>query len=243
MLEPVSAITRLPPYKAFSDGDKKMQGFWNLLSGDEQEALSGLGMRRDYTPSAAICLEGDPATHVFVLLAGWVKILSTTKDGQQIVLALRGDGDIVGEIGGETGRRVATIKAIDAVRALTVRYDRFRSFLDTNLGAGQAYRSVVTQRWNDADTILRSRTGTSGAQRLAGLLLDFANRRGQGVEGVIHLVLPLTQEELASLAGTSRATVTRALSNWRKRGFVLTAQRHITIIDLRGLRQAAGQQR
>ena len=60
---------------------------------------------------------------------------------------------------------------------------------------------------------------------------------------MIHLVLPLTQEELASLAGTSRATVTRALSNWRKRGFVLTAQRHITIIDLRGLRQAAGQQR
>jgi CRP/FNR family cyclic AMP-dependent transcriptional regulator len=210
-----------------------MQGFWNLLSGDEQEALSGLGMRRDYTPSATICLEGDPATQMFVLLAGWVKILSTTKDGQQIVLALRGDGDIVGEIGGETGRRNATIKAIDTVKALIVRYDRFRSFLD----------SVVTQRWNDADTILRSRTGTSGAQRLAGLLLDFANRRGQGVDGVIHLVLPLTQEELASLAGTSRATVTRALSNWRKRGFVLTAQRHITIIDLNGLRQAAGQQR
>ena len=74
---------------------------------------------------------------------------------------------------------VATIKAIDAVRALIVRYDRFRSFLDTNLGAGPAYRSVVTQRWNDADTILRSRTGTSGAQRLAGLLLDFANRHGR----------------------------------------------------------------
>jgi CRP-like cAMP-binding protein len=200
-------------------------------------------MRRDYTPSATICLEGDPATQMFVLLAGWVKILSTTRDGQQIVLALRGDGDIVGEIGGEIGRRNATIKAIDTVKALIVRYDRFRSFLDTNLGAGQAYRSVVTQRWYDADTILRGRTGTSGAQRLAGLLLDFANRRGQGVEGVIHLVLPLTQEELASLAGTSRATVTRALSNWRKRGFVLTAQRHITIIDLKGLRQAAGQQR
>ena len=220
-----------------------MQGFWNLLSGDEQEALSGLGMRRDYTPTTTICLEGDPATQVFVLLTGWVKILSTTKDGQQIVLALRGDGDIVGEIGGETGRRNATIKAIDTVKALIVRYDRFRSFLDTNRGAGQAYRSVVTHRWNDADTILRSRTGTSGAQRLAGLLLDFATRRGQGADGVIHLVLPLTQEELASLAGTSRATVTRALSNWRKRGFVLTAQRHITIIDLKGLRQVAGNQR
>ena len=217
-----------------------MQGFWNLLSGDEQEALSGLGMRRDYTPSANICLEGDPATQVFVLLAGWVKILSTTKDGQQIVLALRGDGDIVGEIGGETGRRVATIKAIDTVKALIVRYDRFRSFLDTNRGAGQAYRSVVTQRWNDADTILRSRTGTSGAQRLAALLLDFANRRDHGVDGVIHLVLPLTQEELASLAGTSRATVARALNTWRKRGLIRTGQRRIILTDVPGLRRAAG---
>jgi CRP/FNR family cyclic AMP-dependent transcriptional regulator len=52
--------------------------------------------------------------------------------------------------------------------------------------------------------------------------------------------MPLSQEELASLAGTSRATVTRALGNWKKRGFIRTSQRRITIIDLRGLRQIAG---
>jgi CRP-like cAMP-binding protein len=53
--------------------------------------------------------------------------------------------------------------------------------------------------------------------------------------------MPLTQDELASLAGTSRATVTRAFSNWRKRGFVLTGQRHITILDQAGLKRIAGQ--
>lgn len=218
------------------------QGFWTLLSRDEQQALAGLGLLREYSPGATLCLEGDPATHVFILRAGWVKILSTTADGHEIVLALRGGGEIVGEVGGETGRRNATIQAVDAVQALIVRYDRFRSFLDHNLGADHAYRRVVTQRWHDTDAILRGRTGTSGAQRLARLLLDLAERHGHEMDGAIHLVMPLSQEELASLAGTSRATVTRAFGIWRKRGFIRTAPRHITILAVKGLRKAAGRQ-
>jgi len=216
------------------------QGFWALLSQDERDALSALGLARDYPAGAMLCLEGDPATHVFILLAGWVKILSATRDGQEIVVALRGAGELVGEIGGETGRRTATIQAIEAVHALIVRYDQFRSFLDTNLGAGHAYRSVVTRRWKDTDTILRSRTGTTGAQRLARLLLDLAERHGSEVNGAIYVVMPLSQAELASLAGTSRATVTRALSNWRKRALIRTGQRRITVVDLDGLRKVAG---
>jgi hypothetical protein len=53
--------------------------------------------------------------------------------------------------------------------------------------------------------------------------------------------LPLSQEDLASLiVGTSRATVTRAFSNWRKRRLIHTGQRRVTITDLPGLWQAAG---
>jgi CRP-like cAMP-binding protein len=54
--------------------------------------------------------------------------------------------------------------------------------------------------------------------------------------------MPLSQLELASLALTSRATVTRALRSWRQRGYIRTAQRRITITDLQGLQHAAGQQ-
>lgn len=250
LLYSVTAITRLPPYWAFSDGDTKMQGmgsgqgFWTLLSQDERDALASLGMPRDYSPGAIICLEGDPATHVFILLAGWVKILSTTNDGHEIVLALRGDCDIVGEVAGETtGRRNATIQAIDAVRTLIVPHDKFSLFLDTNPGADRAYRRVVTQKWNDTDSKLRRRAVTTGGQRLAGLLLDLAERHGREADGVIYLVMPLSQEELASLAGTSRATVTRAFGNWRKRDLIRTGQRRITILNQAGLRKIAGRYR
>jgi len=217
------------------------QGFWTLLSRDERDALQHLGLPRDYPPGATLCLEDDPSTHVFILLAGWVKILSTTSDGHEMVLALRGDGDIAGEVAGETtGRRNATIQAVDTVRALIVRHDRFSAFLDANPGASHAFRRIVTQKWNDADSKLRRRAVTTGAQRLAALLLDLAEQHGREADGVIHLVMPLSQEELASLAGTSRATVTRAFGNWRKRRLIRTGHRRITILDPAGLRKVAG---
>jgi CRP-like cAMP-binding protein len=217
------------------------QGFWTLLSEDERAALSDLGMRKDYPVGATLCLEGDPNTHVFILLRGWVKVLSATNEGHEIVLALRGEGDLVGETAGETtGRRNATIQAVGKVRALIVPYEKFSSFLDASQGADRAYRRVVTRKFNDADTLLRRRAVTTGAQRLAALLLDLAGRHGREVNGATYVVMPLSQEELASLAGTSRATITRAYGNWRKRGLIHTGQRRITILDVPGLQRIAG---
>jgi len=219
------------------------QGFWTLLSKAEQDDLISLGLSREYSPRATLCLEGDPNMHVFILLAGWVKIFSTTKDGQEIMLALRGDGDFVGETAGETtGRRNAAIQAIDEVHALIVPYDKFSSFLDANQSANHAFRHVMTQKFNDTDAMLRRRAGTIGAQRLAALLIDLASRHGREVRGGIDLVMPLSQAELASLAGTSRATITRAYGSWRKRGLIRTGQRRITIRDLNGLQRIAGHQ-
>ena len=217
-------------------GTGPAQGFWPLLSDDERTVLAGLGRTTTYPPGAVMCVEGDPNTHVFVLVDGWVKIVGVTSDGHELTLALRGRGDTVGEVAGETtGYRNATVQAVGTVRALVVPYERFSSFLDAHDGADRAYRRMVTRRWNDAESMLRARSVTSGAQRLAGLLLELADSE-------LQTAMTLTQEELASLTGASRATVTRALSNWRRRGIIRTGQRDITITDPGALRKIAGQQ-
>lgn len=222
-------------------------GFWDLLPLEERRVLRSLGGDREYPPGTTLCVEGDPATHVFILLDGWVKVVSVSADGHQSILALRGAGDIVGETAGETsGRRNATLQAMVTVRALIVGHDRFSSFLDTHRGGSHAYRRVIAHRWSESDALLRRRAVTSGAQRLAGLLVDLAGRLGGlgglggQTEGIVEIALPLSQEELASLAGTSRATVARALSDWRKRGLIQTGQRRMTLTDVAGLRRVAG---
>ncbi len=216
-------------------------GFWDLLPLEERRVLWSLGREKEYPPGTPLCVEGDPATHVFILLDGWVKVISVSADGRQSIDALRGAGDLVGETAGETtGSRNATMEAIVTVRALIVGYDRFSAFLDTHQGGGHAYRRVMAHRWRDAEMMLRIHTVTNGAQRLAGLLLGLAERLGGQAEGVVEIALPLSQDELASLAGTSRATVARALNGWRTRGLIRTGQRRITLTDVPGLRRAAG---
>ena len=209
--------------------------------------LRSLGRDREYQPGAALCVEGEPATHAFILLDGWVKILAVSVDGHQSILALRGAGDLVGEVAGETtGRRNATMEALVRVHALLVQYDRLNSFLDAHQGGSRAYRHVMAYRWRESDATLRLRGVTSGAQRLAALLIGLAERlggwsSGMEAESVIEIALPLSQDELASLAGTSRATVARAFSEWRKRGLIRTGQRRVTVTDAPGLRRVAGQ--
>jgi CRP-like cAMP-binding protein len=217
------------------------QPFWDLLTPDDQRALRDLGSDRQYPPGAILCVEGDPSTHVFVLLRGWVKVMSVTGSGYESVRALRGEGDLVGETAGATGgRRNATMQAIDTVHALIVAFERFNSFLDTHPRASHAFRQMMMQRSSDVETTLGKRSFTNGAQRVAGLLLELAERHGSQAGDGIQIELPLSQEELASLAGTSRTTVTRALNNWRQRGFIRTGPRRITLMDVQGLRRAAG---
>lgn len=216
------------------------QGFWSLLADDERAALSALGRVGVYSPGAVMAVEGEPAAHVFVVTDGWVKIVSVARDGTERVLALRGQGDVVGEHAQEAaGYRTATVRAIGTVRALLVAYEDFSAFLDSSPGAGSAYRRVITQRWTDAESMLRSRLMSTGAQRLARLLLDLAGE-DSSLDREVQVVMPLSQEELASLAGASRATVTRVISSWRQRGIIRTSFREITITDPAALRLIAG---
>ncbi len=215
-------------------------GFWGLLSAPERALLAGAGRPSVFTPGATICVQGDPATHLFVLISGWVKVVSVTSEGQETVLALRGNGDVVGELAGEvTGYRTATIYAIDRVQSVVVQHDRFYAFLDEYPSAGRAYRHMITQRWNDTAESLRAQATSTGAQRLARLLLELARRHGVGGEHRVVIDLPLSQAELASLVSASRATVTRAFSDWRRRRLVETSQRHVTILDVPALRRIA----
>jgi CRP/FNR family transcriptional regulator, cyclic AMP receptor protein len=188
-------------------------------------------------------MQGDPSTHVFILQSGWVKIITVTREGKEVLEALRREGEVVGEIAGQvTGFRTATVQALGPVSALLIGAEQFGNFLDDHPLAGQAYRQAMAEVAQVAYEQQRSRALLSGAQRLAGLLLDLTEQDGQaGVNrDVTATTLPLSQEELASLIAASRSTVTRALQGWRSRQIIGTDQRHIEILDRARLQRLAG---
>jgi CRP/FNR family transcriptional regulator, cyclic AMP receptor protein len=210
------------------------------LSKAEQAALRELGRPGEFRAGGVLCTEGQQSADLFVLITGWVKILSAAGNGRELLLALRGQGDVVGEIAGERdGFRTATVKAAGLVSSLIVPYDTFTQFLSAHPGADRAYRHAITQRWSEAAGMLYSRSVHSAPQRLAALLVDLAERHGTPGKGGTLITIPLSQEEIASLIGASRATVTRALSDWRHRGLISTNRRHLTITNTTPLNRIA----
>lgn len=216
-------------------------GFWELLDKEDREGLISAARSRLFPAGIALCMEGEPTTHVFILLSGWVKVITVTRDGREILEAVRGEGDVIGEIAGQvTGYRTATVRAIGTVRALIVGTRRFEGFLEAHPRAAQAYRQAMTEQLRVAYEQQRNHACLSGAQRLAGLLLDLAEQQNRVNRHSVTMPLPLSQEELASLIGASRSTVTRALHEWRSRYVIGTDQRHIEILDQTRLLRIAG---
>jgi CRP-like cAMP-binding protein len=215
--------------------------FLGLLTAGDREALLAVGRPQAYKAGTALCMEGEPTTHVFILISGWVKVITVTHDGREMLAALRGSGDVIGEIAGQvTGYRTATIRAIGTVRALIVGTGQFGDFLDTHPSAARAHRRLMAEQQRIAHEAQRSHVLASGPQRLACLLLDLVTRHGGAGDNALTAPLPLSQEEMASLIGASRSTVTRALHNWRSRQIIRTGQRNITILDQARLLKIAG---
>ncbi|HEU5160414.1 MAG TPA: Crp/Fnr family transcriptional regulator [Streptosporangiaceae bacterium] len=220
-------------------------GFWKELDEAERVTLRDAARPRTYLAGMHLCYEGDPSDHVIIIENGWAKVTSTTEDGHEVVHAIRGPGDLVGESAVLGHRpRSATITALESLRALVLSASRFTAFLDEHPRVWRMVSGTLVRRNDDDVRRLRAKASADGGQRLAMLLLELAEQYGTSVPtGGVVIQPPLSQSELASWVDSSRETVARALKIWRARGLVDTARRKITVLDAGGLRAFAdGQQ-
>ena len=217
------------------------RSFWNALADPEREALAAAGVEEVFRPGAVLCRAGDDTSHVMIVDSGWVKVSVTTGKSEKI-MAVRGQGDVVGERAALTaGARSATVTALDEVSAMVIPAERFAEFLGRHPRADEVLRrQVAERRAEDRSRLFPAGTGEgaerdAAERRLAWLLSDLAQRRGGHQHGLF--TLPMSQQELADWAGTSADSVGRFLRSWRDRGIVARGERsrRLTIVDLDGL--------
>jgi CRP-like cAMP-binding protein len=200
--------------------------FWGLLDPANQSLLTDVGTTRDYDPGTIVCHEGDPSQHVLVVLRGLMRVTAISPGGHEKVLAIRGPGDIVGERSAVDGLpRSASVRVLGEASALVIAPARFTELCRQQPRIAWAVLTVVVSRQRDADRQRIQFTGTS-TQRVAAVLLDVVLHRGVGSAGAVAL----SQEELASAAGTSRESLVRVLRLLREQGIVRTGRRRIDIL-------------
>ena len=216
-------------------------GFWGELTAQERGALQAVATRVVFQTNTTLFFQDEPTEHVVVIWGGYAKVLSRNGSGHQVLLAIRGPGDLVGEFAGvDGGRRSATVEAIDTVRALLVGASAFRVFLERSPHASTVLQRTLVQRLRDADKKRLSSASMAVGQRLAELLLELAGRFGAPEGAGTRIGLALSQEDLAAYVGASRRAVAREIESWRDRGIVTTGRRNLLIHQPSALERIAG---
>jgi CRP-like cAMP-binding protein len=213
-------------------------GFVASLDPEARAALLALGRVRRYRRGAMLVVQGARDDAVFVLLDGRVKVVVDTADGREVVLAVRGAGDLLGEfeaLDPDLDGRDASNVVLEPVECRVFSADDFRRFLVAHPGAALELLRVTISRLRTADKRRIEATALDASHRLARYLVERADAQRDP-----ELDIALTQVELASLIASSRESVVRALAALRARGFIETSRRRITVRDLDGLRAYAG---
>jgi CRP/FNR family cyclic AMP-dependent transcriptional regulator len=222
-----------------TEGDEPSGGGWFAqLPAAERAALHAEGAAHHYRTGATLFHEGDPSDWVLLVTRGRVKVASVTADGRDVVLAVRGPGELVGELSALDGLpRSAAATALDEVDARVVTADRFRAFLAAHPQASLGLLCAVCGRLRDADRRRVEFVALDATGRVARRLAELAGQFGvPGANGSLRIDVPITQEDLAGWTGSSREAIGKALSALRARGGVATSRRSITVLDLERLR-------
>ncbi len=201
----------------------------------EVGTLRAIGTVRTLRSGEMLFLQGERGGRLAVIEHGLIKATAADERGRAVLLGIRGPGDLVGESDAfDASARCASAVALGpaTVRIIAARDVTHLVTLSPELGVRLSEALVERVRESIAHRLLAAHPVQV---RLASCLLHLADRFGEPVDGVVHLRLPLTQDDLAALVDSSRDAVAKTLTHWRRLGLVETGRRRISILDPEGL--------
>ena len=212
------------------------------LSDADLSRISNDLHRRRYTAGETLFNQGDPGHAVYVVETGRVRIYVPTEDGQEVSVIFYGPGEMFGEMALiEREPRSATAEAMEDTVVLAMGSVQFYRHLRENYQVALNLLQHLSRRLRETTDQVRAMASLDVSRRTIQALLQLAGRQGSAVADGIHLGR-LTQQELASLIGTSRESVNRALRALARKGLVEVVQGQIVIRRFEELQELLGEE-
>jgi CRP/FNR family transcriptional regulator, cyclic AMP receptor protein len=212
------------------------------LSIEHVELLRAAGRVEIWRRGGALLREGEAGERVLFIQRGLVKITAESSRGYTTVLAVRGPGELIGELSAIDGQsRSATATAMNAVQCIVVSAGRFRRLLEDNGSFALALLLLIVGRLRDSDRTRAEFGAQSASERVARAVVTLAQQHGLVIPGRDgSRILTVTQAELAGAAGTSRESVVRALRGMGRAGLIETSRGKLIVPDLGRLQRFLG---
>jgi CRP/FNR family transcriptional regulator, cyclic AMP receptor protein len=207
---------------------------WPLLAGVPEEDVQlvlSIARRRKFGRGEVVFHSEDPADTLHLIAKGRFVVRVTTALGDTAILSVLGPGEMFGELAlleGEDARRSATVAAIEPAETRSVHRIDFERLRSRNPETVNVLIAILAAQVQRLSKHLVEALYVPADKRVLRRLNEMAEIFSDGV-------VPLTQEDLAGLAGTSRATVNRVLREEEARGTVKLGRGRTAVLDAEAL--------
>src|SRR3954451_17465261 len=207
---------------------------WALLDGVPEEdvrRLLSVARRRKFERGEVVFHEHDPADTLHLVVKGYFVVRAQTPLGERAIFAVLGPGEMFGELsllGDPDARRSASVVAIEGGETHSIHQLDFEGLRKSHPETTQVMIAILSGQVKRLSRHLLEALYVPADKRVLRRLVEIAALYDDAV-------VPLTQEDLAGLAGTSRATVNRVLRDEEKRGSVELARGRTRVLDAEAL--------
>lgn len=191
-----------------------------------------------YSPPRAIFWEGDPATHVFHLLEGCLRVYRTMEDGRRAILCFSYAGDLLCLSACEN--YLFTAEAVTPIRFRRLSRHRFNDLVEERANLRfQLHAEVGREMKASQDQIIRLGR-TAAEERVATFLLNVAQRADACMMAPVEVEVPFGRLDIADYLGLTVETISREISKLKHDGLIsMNGPHRIVLQHLRGLREIA----
>lgn len=206
---------------------------WRLLEGvpdEETRRLLSIARRRVFARNEVVFHQGDPADALHLIRAGRFAVRIRTALGDAVTVAIVGPGESFGELAlvGDEDDRSAGIVALERAETLSITRSDLARFRKEQPQVNELLVRMLAAQLRRTNELLAEALYVPADRRVLQRLRELAElyRSDDG-----RAAIPLTQEEISELAGTSRATVNRVLRAEERAGTVELTRGRTVIVD------------
>lgn len=218
--------------------------FWHVrncslfqrLSEAQLAALEQRARVRSFPKRASIYLPTDLADGAFLLADGRVRLCSTTPEGKQSISAFVEAGELFGELAVvDPSEREERAETVTASTVVLLPGDHLRELMEEAPQLALGITKLIGMRRKRVERRLRSLLYHSNRERLTHLLLELTEQYGSATTEGIELAIRMSHQDLASIIGATRETVTTLLGEMQSEGLLQVKRQKLIVRDLRRL--------
>lgn len=190
------------------------------------QAVAQAAVRRIYEPNQILLLEGEPASGLYIVQAGWLKVSKISLDGREQILQFLGGGDVFNAVGVFTDtRNPATVTALEPSIVWMIPKESMLDLLEKHPSLARTVIQDLAGRVLHLITLVEDLSLRKVEGRFARLLLEEAQ------ENVIPRKRWATQNEIAARLGTVPDVLSRTIRKMTEMAILQVTRSEITILD------------